>query len=144
MKKYRDEDWLREQYVQNSLTQQEIADRAGCSQHTISRWMRRYDICTRNIGDYTEPPKPQWHPKGYIEFRDQSSGRDDRFYHHRLIAVAEYGFDAVAEKDVHHKNGIGWANWAENIELLEPGEHYSMERQKEIENGARLEERFDE
>lgn len=144
MPKYRDEDWLREQYVERGLTQQEIADKAGCGQHTISRWLRRHNIDTRDVSDYPEPPKPQWHPKGYIEFRDQSSGSDERFYHHRLIAVAEYGFDEVVGMDVHHKNGIGWANWSGNIELVEPGEHYSMERQKQLESGVKLEERFDE
>lgn len=144
MAKYKDKHWLRQQYVENNCTQAEIAEKAGCSQHTVSRWLREYDIDTRDISDYTEVLSPIWHPKGYIEFRDQSNGCDDRFYHHRLTAVAEYGFDAVVGKDVHHKNGIGWANWAGNIELLEPGEHMSKERMKDVERGVQLEERFNE
>lgn len=143
MADYKDKDWLYKQYVENGLTQEEMAEKADCSQHTISRWLRKYGIDTRNISDYSRHVNPTWHPKGYIEFRDQSGGRDDRFYHHRLLAVAKYGFDEVVGKDVHHKNGIGWANWTDNVELLEPGEHYSMERRKEIENGKKLEERFD-
>lgn len=45
---------------------------------------------------------------------------------HRLLAVAEYGFNAVTGKDVHHLNGIPWDNRASNIELIEPGDHTAL------------------
>jgi len=142
MPTYKDEEWIRGQYVDDGLTQQEIAEKAGCSQHTISRWLRHHDIETRGSGDYVGFPSPMFHPKGYIEFRDQSGGNDDRFYHHRLLAVSEYGFSAVEGKDVHHINGCGWDNRPDNIELMKPNEHYSKERKREIESGVNLEKRF--
>lgn len=144
MKCYKDKDWLYEQYVEKKLTQQEMADKAGCGQRSISRWLRKHEIDTRSVEDYNQHPKPQFHPKGYIEFRDQSNGRNDRFYHHRLLAVAKYGIDAVKGKHVHHINGCGWDNRPANIEILEPGEHMSKERMKEINNGEQMEERFNE
>jgi hypothetical protein len=144
MAEYRDEDWLHEQYVENGLTQQEIADKVGCSQHTISRWLRHHGIDTSHYGDYQTHPFVGLHPKGYLEARCQAGETDDRFYIHRLVAVAEHGFDAVVGMDVHHKNGFGLDNRPENIELKKPCEHYSLERQKEIDCGVKMEERFHE
>ena len=39
--------------------------------------------------------------------------------HHRLIAVAEYGFDAVADSYVHHKISVPWLNYRENLEVFD-------------------------
>lgn len=50
----------------------------------------------------------------------------DEFPLHRLIAVAEYGFDAVAGNDIHHKSGVGWDNRPANIEPIDPAEHVAL------------------
>lgn len=42
--KYKDREWLRNQYVENGLTQYDIADKCGVTQAEISRWMDRLDI----------------------------------------------------------------------------------------------------
>jgi len=42
---------------------------------------------------------------------------------HRLVAVAEHGYESVDGKIVHHKNGVPWDNRPENIELLTVAEH---------------------
>jgi len=138
---YLDEEWLREQYVEKGKTQTEIAEEYGCSQKSVSRYLNKYGIETRDRSDHTYFPKI-YPVNGRIEFRDQSNGNDDRFYHHRLIAVAEYGIEEVKDKEVHHKNGIGWCNWRENLELLDTSEHMKIEREKEVENGVKLEDRF--
>jgi len=44
---------------------------------------------------------------------------------HRLLAVAEFGTEAVKDQHVHHKNEIPWDNRPENLELLTPAEHAS-------------------
>lgn len=64
-------------------------------------------------------------PHGYEEWR---SGAIDRVLVHRLLAVAEWGFDAVVGKHVHHKNHIRWDNRPENIEPLDPSEHIRKHR----------------
>lgn len=48
---------------------------------------------------------------------------------HRLQAVAEWGFDRVADKVVHHKNGVPWDNRIENLQLMDRGEHSRLHRQ---------------
>lgn len=44
---------------------------------------------------------------------------------HRLMMVAEEGFDALEDKVVHHKNHIPWDNRTENLELMSRAEHSS-------------------
>jgi transcriptional regulator with XRE-family HTH domain len=141
-KKYRDEEWLHEKYVDEGLTQSEISELAGCGQHTISRWLREHNINTRDKSEYITHPFVGEHPKGYMEARCQAGGTDDRFYIHRLIAVSKYGFDAVCGMDVHHKSGHGLDNRHENIELRSPEGHMSEHRTEEVERGENLEERF--
>jgi AraC-like DNA-binding protein len=45
---YRNEEWLREMYHGEELTQAKIADRAGCHRRTIATWFRRHDITGRS------------------------------------------------------------------------------------------------
>ena len=45
---YRNEEWLREMYHGEALTQAEIADQAGCHRRTIATWFRRHDIKGRS------------------------------------------------------------------------------------------------
>lgn len=47
MKKYRDEDWLRSQYKKEEKLQREIAKECGVQISTISNWMKKYGIETR-------------------------------------------------------------------------------------------------
>lgn len=44
--RYRNEDWLREQYVEEGLTQREIGELCGVSHQTISEWLDRFEIDT--------------------------------------------------------------------------------------------------
>lgn len=48
---------------------------------------------------------------------------NEKVYHHRLLAVAKYGIDAVTDMNVHHKNEIPWDNRMENITLIPHDEH---------------------
>ena len=40
--KYRDEDWLRTKYLEEDLTQQEIADICGVTKQTINNWTTKF------------------------------------------------------------------------------------------------------
>lgn len=46
--RYRDAEWLREQYQEQKLTTAEIASECDCAESTISRWLAKNDIETRD------------------------------------------------------------------------------------------------
>jgi len=142
-KPYKDEEWLREKYVDEGKSTREIGDIAGCTGSTISRWLRKHDIERRekwkagveaakranrvervkmrtfdaeNVGAYE-----YWMTKVWEDGEPTTKS----VYVHRLLAVAEHGFDAVGGKDVHHKNAIPWLNTPDNIEVLSRSEHLS-------------------
>lgn len=146
--KYHEEEWLREQYWGKKLTMTEIGEKCGVEGETIRKWLEKNGIETR---DQSEATKLEW--EGADERRqkqaewmsEQRRGNhasiftrrrgyvyagcgvcDDQVAMHRLLAVAEYGFDAVKDMDVHHKNGVPWDNRPENIELLSRSEHQSL------------------
>lgn len=47
-KKYTDRDWLTEQYVDKMNTQMQIAEECNCSDGTIRRWMKYFNISVRS------------------------------------------------------------------------------------------------
>lgn len=49
-KKYRDAEWLQEQYHSKGKTSYEMADDAGCSASTIRSWMEKHNIERRESG----------------------------------------------------------------------------------------------
>jgi hypothetical protein len=136
-KRYRDPEWLREQYHKHGKTTREIADVCGCDNATISRWLDKHDIDTRenwkagvekarevNRVDYI-PLRTL--PHGYEYWQTTERVGNDRVtravYVHRLLAVAEYGFDAVVDNDVHHENNIPWDNRPDNIRPVDKADH---------------------
>lgn len=131
---WQDEEILAELYHDKGLCQEEIADELGCHQTTISTWMERYDIQIkdpRGKGDLSASDAPasfytlkKRYGASYEFWMDGST--NVRVSVHRLLAVAEYGFDAVTDKDIHHKNEITWDNRPENIEPLSRSEHMSL------------------
>jgi len=60
--------------------------------------------------------------QGYINYEDTWS--DNRTIGiHRLLAISEFGIEAVKDKVVHHKNRIPWDNRPDNIEIMTTEEH---------------------
>lgn len=124
---WKDESLLRELYHDEKLSQYEIAERWDCSRSTVSKWMDIHGIPTRPqsaaVATALPHPKLKSNNRGYeiIETRVQTERA--QFLIHRLLAVAEWRFDDVAGKVVHHQNGIPWDNRPGNIELLSDGEH---------------------
>jgi transcriptional regulator with XRE-family HTH domain len=119
------ESQLRRLYHEKELTQSEIAKRYGVSKDTISRRMSDYDIETRSRREVAlrqfGVPSLRHDDNGYEKF----NGERTHVLHHRLLAVADYGYDAVVEHHVHHINEIEWDNRPTNIELMKVGEHAS-------------------
>lgn len=124
---WKDEDRLRELYWEGGLSQTGLANHFGVSKRTIHYWMNKHGIERRDPGEAQRTPWASYYtkPEGYEAWgtRDYSTGKDYLVYVHRLLAVAEYGFEAVQGMDVHHKNGVKWDNRPENIEPMTSSDH---------------------
>jgi|GEM_PF-1684890 hypothetical protein len=130
--RYKSEQWLREQYLTQKKSVTEIADKTEVTYQTIYDWMDKYGI-ERDATRYGEKSRVQYAtyyvgPSGYArwqsKYRDKNGERQTENYSvHRLLAISEYGTDAVIGMDVHHKNGIRWDNRPENIEIIDHAEH---------------------
>lgn len=125
-KLYQDPDNLEQLYIQEELSQREIAEKYGVAQITISRWLEKHEIERPEAASYS-------HHNGYPKWRSQK----DVLRVHQLLAIAE-GYDPhdVFSDDTvtHHENGIKWANWPENIELMNQGEHVSHHLEERYRN----------
>jgi transposase len=115
-REYQDRETLKTVYHGQEKTIEETADHFGVSWATIHRWLKRLDIQTR---EKSYAPMRTTQDKGYEMW--YFSG--NRVYVHRLLAVSEYGFEEVANKRIHHKNGIPWDNRPGDIEPLTREEH---------------------
>jgi 5-methylcytosine-specific restriction endonuclease McrA len=67
--KYRDEEWLREQYVEERRTTVDIAEECGCDDTTVGDWLKRHGIETRRGGVQTpeELTDKEWLREQYVE-----------------------------------------------------------------------------
>jgi hypothetical protein len=116
---WRDEDLLRKAYEGRKMSCREIADMWETTPRTISRWLNRHGIETRG---HTNEEVGSSSSNLYAYVTTPSEGQ--RVLVHRLVAVAEYGFEAVAEADiVHHKDGNPWVNSRDNVAPMSSQDH---------------------
>ena len=80
-----------------------------------------------------EAPGMHMNGTGYEYVASRSGEKKDFVYIHRLLAVAEYGFVEVCDKEIHHKNRIPWDNRPENLEPLTTEEHKRLHSQQKVE-----------
>jgi len=150
---YKDPEWLRQKYVDERCSLKDIGDEFGVSKETIKYWIKKHNIPLRTK---TEGIQASWegaeqrrddvgerfakihrvnrpffftHKSGYERVgASNGKGGSDFVPVHRLIAVAEYGIDAVKDKVVHHKSNIPWDNRPGNLEIMTAEEHSRMHR----------------
>ena len=127
---YQDKETLEYLYHEKDLTQKEIADKLGVAQKTVSNWMRKHDIERRHEWAKARTPRRQSvnfrvDEKGYEVWTPTVGTGTPDIPVHQLVAVAEYGFEAVKGKHVHHKNGVRWDTRPDNLALMDPSEHAS-------------------
>jgi hypothetical protein len=133
MEKYKDEEWLREKYHRERLSAVDMAELAGCTDETILRYMRKFDIPRRDMSTAVSIGKRRQHgeyvplrteKRGHVCWRGKYQGSNEgRVFVHRLAAVAWFGWDAVVDKAVHHKNNVPWDNREENLEPMTFSDH---------------------
>lgn len=128
-KPWEEEERLRELYHEKRMSTWEIADELDCSQKTVMRAMDELGVETREYSEsnrlkfLSSPASFDHSVQGYERWQSPLGGVNQIVLVHRLLAVAEYGFDAVADNHVHHKNELKWDNRPRNIEVLSPSEH---------------------
>lgn len=126
---YHRRDYLYEQYVVYRKSAVDIADEFGIDTTYVLNLLDRHGIDRRSLSEaFKQKGRRDSVPlymggRGYEFWQDRTDGTADKVYLHRLLAVAEFGVGAVADMDVHHKNGVKWDNRPENIELLTKSEH---------------------
>ena len=128
---WRDGETLRKLYWDDGMSMSDVADHLSCSRSTVKRWMKEHDIPRRD-GKDKWPPRYHTHVSGYERWRHQSLGDDCTVRVHRLLAVAEYGFDAVSDMDVHHENSIPWDNRHDNISLISHKQHGKLHAEEQM------------
>lgn len=136
-----DPEILHRLYWHEEMTQSEIGDYLGCGTTTVGAGMREHSVPRRTMLESANKNTPDYTPlsANYYHY-PLWDGPDGKVYVHRLMAVAEHGFEAVADNHVHHGAwGDGpnelpavelpWANWPGNLEVLSNSEHQTRHKQ---------------
>ena len=106
----------------------QIADDFPFHTATIRRRLKEWGIELRGAKFYHREEYASFvnGPNGYEKWHCRINSDKRRVFPvHRLLAIAEYGIEAVKGKVVHHKNEVPWDNRVENIELMTKEEHVS-------------------
>ena len=146
-----DENILYEAYANEGKSAAQIADELGCSRSHIRNKLKEYGIPRRSLSEaqlakyLRDPDIPiRTDRDGYERIEHHYNGERTRVAVHRLLAVAEFGFDALQGRHVHHgKDGgrlpacnIPWANWPGNIELVKREKHEQKHHELRMQNPA--------
>lgn len=134
MKEYQDKEVLENLHWEKGLSMREIGKKYDVTHRTIGYWFDKHGLKRRGVGG--ETPHANYLTEcggsdsdGYVFWRTKHQGKEFRVRVHRLLAVAEYGFEAVKDMEVHHMNTIKWDNRSDNIVLLTSSEHAMLHAQ---------------
>ncbi len=123
---FKQEDVLRRLYCEEGMTDKKIANKFDVSRGTISYWRDKFNIDSWSPEKYASfrPASYRVSTLGYPCWDGSTNDKTIVCYVHRMLAVSEYGFDALDDYvDVHHKNGVKFDNRPENIEIVKKDEH---------------------
>jgi len=127
---WQDEETLRQLYVEEGMSQPQIAEKFGCSNKTISRWMKKFDIKVRTKSD--TPTSFHTNKRGY-EICQDGTEREKFFLHQLLITVENDPHETFSQDNaIHHVNNISWDNRLENLELMSLSEHQKLHYQERV------------
>ncbi len=119
-----DKETLEELYVEKGLSSYEIGEELGCCHTTVLDNLEKCNIEKRDSYQSGGPSvRFQMGPHNYEKIRHLVDGVDRTISVHRLVAVAEFGLEAIKDMHIHHKNGVKWDNRHENLEIISPEDH---------------------
>lgn len=130
---WRDKELMKRLYVEEKMSTMALSRLFDCSPTTVREWAgERHGFHVRGISEAKQLEKGYIGVPMHTTTRGYEQWHTDRknVYVHRLLAVAVYGFDAVADNAVHHENGVKWDNRPENIEVMDHGDHSSHHHTK--------------
>lgn len=124
---WQDEKTLRTLYSVHKWSQQQIGDHLGCSDQTVSRWMSKFGIGTREEGVwFADRPRQE---ESYVRYEiTAASGEDIRptVSEHQLVAIAD-GADPhrvfADDTHCHHRNKHKADNRPCNVSVLQQSIH---------------------
>lgn len=127
---WKDREKLKEAYDRLD-SQRKVAEEFETTRDIIRYWMNKFDIERDSPGKYgnyrhLKPYEKSIWENGYAEFRVKDKERRDTVRIHRLLAIAEFGVEAVKGMDIHHKNHCPFDNRRENLEVVSRAEHNSI------------------
>ena len=128
-RKYRDKEVLERLYVDEGLSSREVADKLNCAKNTVLEWLHKHGIDVKTPKK-DRVPNFQTGDDGYERIKCQIDGTQYSFLIHRLVAVAEYGFDKASDSMIHHKSGVPWDNRPSNLEPLD-GQKQHVKRHRD-------------
>jgi hypothetical protein len=118
-------------HYDGEMSLSDIANKIGCTKSAVGKAFERHgiEVNQKVVAKKRRMNSRKTHPRfihdhyGYEVITSKFDGEMNSVKHHRLIAVAEWGFDAVKGKVVHHKKNIPWLNYADNLEVMTRSEH---------------------
>jgi transposase-like protein len=135
---WQDEARMRELYVERKLTAPKVADELDCAHRTVLCWLDKHGIDKRDRTQEsarTRRKKPPWHhfsEDGYEMVETEICGTTKQARIHRLVAVAECGFNAVSGNIVHHRNGMPADNRPGNLKIMSAEKHGELHKPVEV------------
>jgi len=116
----KDHAWLKQKYHVEGWSLHDIGDECDVTAASVQYQMDKHEIPTR-VSNSEKPPSFYTDKEGYERVTCCSTP----VRVHRLMAVAEFGFDEVVGKEVHHESDVPWDNRFENFMLMTKSQHTS-------------------
>lgn len=131
---YDDEEVLRTLYLEEGMSQADIAAVLDCATGTVVKYLGQHGIEARSIGEGISMARGgstdlYYYTRTGSGYELIKSG-DKIVQAHRLQAVAYWGFDALKDKVVHHKKEIPWLNTEDNLQLMSMEQHQDHHKGK--------------
>jgi len=121
---WQDAELLESLYWDKGKSSIQIARELGCTKACVLKWMNKHEV-ERRKSTIEKPPTFYTTKAGYEKWTATIDGVSKEVSVHRLVAIAEYGFEAIDGKVVHHKNEVKWDNRPCNLEPMSRSEHNS-------------------